>query len=70
MKIRIIASESSIDTRIMRFIEKYADMSEHISIETIDPVLHPSALEKYNTSENSVVVSCEATGKSDFLFSE
>ena len=64
VKIRIIASESGIDTRIMRFIEKYADMSERISVETIDPVLHPSALEKYNTSENSVVVSCEATRKS------
>lgn len=64
VQIHIIASESNIDTRITRFIEKYADMSGHLSVETIDPILHPSALEKYDVSENSIVVSCEATGKS------
>ena len=33
-------------------------------MEWIDPVLHPSALTEYNTSQNTIYVSCEATGKS------
>ena len=32
-------------------------------MEWIDPVLHPSALTEYDTSENTIVVSCEDTGK-------
>lgn len=71
VKIRIIAQENNIDTRIKRFIEKYADMSDRISVETIDPVLHPSVLEEYDVSENSIVVSCEDTQKStSFTFSD
>lgn len=71
VKIRIIAQENNIDTRIKRFIEKYADMSDHISVETIDPVLHPSVLEEYDVSENSIVVTCEDTQKStSFTFSD
>lgn len=71
VKIHIIAEEKNIDTRISRFIEKYADMSGHISVETIDPVLHPSVLEKYDVSENSIVVTCDDTGKStSFTFSD
>ena len=71
VKIHIIAEEKNIDTRISRFIEKYADMSDHISVETIDPVLHPSVLEKYDVSENSIVVSCDETGKTtSFTFSD
>ena len=29
----------------------------------VDPVLHPSALTEYDASENTVVISCEATGR-------
>ncbi len=38
-------------------------MSYYISVEWIDPVLHPSALTEYEASENTIVVSCEDTGK-------
>ena len=58
VNIVIVAQEANIDERISRFIERYADLSNHISVETIDPVLHPSALETYDTTENSIVVSC------------
>lgn len=71
VKIRVIAVENNIDTRISRFIEKYADMSKHISVETIDPVLHPSVLETYDVSPNSIVVTCDDTGKStSFTFDD
>lgn len=71
VNIVIVAQEANIDERISRFIERYADLSNHISVETIDPVLHPSALETYDTTENSIVVSCEETGKqTSFAFSD
>ena len=38
-------------------------MSEKIKVQWIDPVLHPSALTKYNTEENSIVVSCSKTDR-------
>lgn len=60
----ILAEKSSTDERIRTFIEKYAALSSHINVEWIDPVLHPSALTEYNTSQNTIYVSCEATGKS------
>lgn len=67
----VVAEDDSIDDRIKTFINKYAELSKNISVEWVDPVLHPSALSDYDTSENSVVVSCEETGKSDsILFSD
>ena len=33
------------------------------TVEWIDPVLHPSALTENDASENSIVVSCQDTGK-------
>lgn len=34
-----------------------------LRVEWIDPVLHPSALTKYDTEKNSIVVSCKATDR-------
>lgn len=62
--IHVIAEDSKIDSRIRKFIDKYAAMSKFITVETIDPVLHPSVLKEYNVEANSVVVTCEDTNKS------
>ena len=60
----VLAVRDDTDDRITTFLSKYGALSEHINIEWVDPVLHPSALTEYDTSENTIVISCEATGKS------
>ena len=45
------------------FLSKYAALSGKISVEWIDPVLHPAALTEYDTSSNTIVVSCPDTEK-------
>lgn len=57
----IIAEKKSVDERITTFVKKYAAMSKNITINWVDPVLHPNALSQYNTESNSIVVSCEGT---------
>lgn len=64
VKMTVLAVKEDTDERICTFINKYSGLSEHISVEWIDPVLHPSALTEYGASENTIVVSCEDTGKS------
>ena len=64
VKMTVLAVKEDTDERIRTFISKYSGLSEHISVEWIDPVLHPSALTEYEASENTIVVSCEDTGKS------
>ena len=49
--------------RIKTFLSKYAALSGKISVEWIDPVLHPSALTDYDTTSNTIVVSCPDTEK-------
>lgn len=60
----VLAVRDETDDRITTFLSKYGALSDHINIEWVDPVLHPSALTEYDTSENTIVISCEATGKS------
>jgi len=64
VKIVVLTDPQSVDARITTFLNKYASLSSHISLETVDTVLHPTALTQYNASDNSVVVTCDATGKS------
>ena len=61
---KVLAVKDETDDRITTFISKYVALSDKIKVEWIDPVLHPSALTEYNTSQNTIYVSCEATGKS------
>ncbi len=59
----VLAEKSSTDKRIKTFINKYASLSDKIHIKWIDPVLHPSALTKYGTEENNIVISCKKTNR-------
>lgn len=59
----VLAEKESADDRIKTFLSKYAALSKNISVEWIDPVLHPSALTDYDTQENTIVVECEDTAK-------
>lgn len=60
----VLAEKQSTDDRIKTFLSKYVALSKNISVEWIDPVLHPSALTQYNAEQNMIVVSCEDSGKS------
>ena len=59
----VLAEKSNTDKRIKTFIYKYASLSDKIHIKWIDPVLHPSALTKYGTEENNIVISCKKTNR-------
>ena len=63
VEIKVLAEKASVDERIKTFLSKYAALSGKISVEWIDPVLHPSALTDYDTSSNTIVVTCPDTEK-------
>lgn len=60
----VLADKSSTDERISNFIDRYSALSSHISVEWIDPVLHPSALTTYSADSDTIVVSCDDTDRS------
>lgn len=59
----VLAVRDETDERITTFLSRYAALSDKISVEWIDPVLHPSALTEYEASEDTIVISCADTGK-------
>lgn len=59
----VLAVKENTDERIRTFLSKYAGMSDHVTVEWVDPVLHPSALQEYEANENTIVVTGENTGK-------
>lgn len=65
--ITVIAEEDSLDDMLKTFLEKYVALSDHLSMEIIDPVLHPSALEEYDTESDTVIVSCESNDLSQTI---
>lgn len=60
----VLADKSSTDERIRNFMDRYSALSSHISVEWIDPVLHPSALTTYSADSDTIVVSCDDTDRS------
>lgn len=60
----VLAVKENTDERIRTFLSKYAGMSDHVTVEWVDPVLHPSVLQEYEANENTIVVTGENTGKS------
>lgn len=66
--IRVFADEDSMDERISTFVKKYAALSNKVSVEWIDPVLHPSTVEEYGAESDTIVVSCEETEKQETIY--
>ena len=65
--VEVVAETGNVDSRIEKFISIYGDLSSKLKVSYIDPVLHPEILTKYGISANSVVVSCEETGKNQVI---
>ncbi|MCD7929217.1 MAG: GldG family protein [Clostridiales bacterium] len=58
-----VATQEDTDTRIVKFLQKYAALSDHVTLEWIDPVAYPSALTTYDCSSNTLIVTCEDTDR-------
>lgn len=63
----VLAQNDTIDKQLLKFINNYANMSPHIKLKIVDPVLDPTALTTYNAQENNIVVSCAGTNKTRLL---
>ena len=59
----LICNEGSEDTTILRLLERYEGLSDHIRVETMDPTIHPTFLDQYELDistlyANSVLLDC------------
>lgn len=60
--IYVINSEDSVDTTIQQTLKGYEDISEHVKVTYIDPLVNPQFTAKYsnsNVSQNSLIVETE-----------
>ena len=56
-----IVQDSNRDDTVSRLLERYDDLSSHITVEELDPVLYPNFVSQYTSdslTENSVIVVC------------
>lgn len=63
--IHVLADQNSVDSRIVRFLNKYVGLSDHLSLEYVNPTVYPSVLTKYGCDANTIVVTCQATGRQE-----
>lgn len=63
--IHVLADKDSLDTRIVRFLATYEELSSHLSVEYTNPMVYPSVLTDYGVDSNTIVVTCEATGRQE-----
>lgn len=64
VEIVVLAEEGATDARITKFLDRYTALSSHLSLTYVDPVAHPEEASAYESDSDSLVVRCEATGKS------
>ena len=67
VELHVLANRDNVDARIVKFIDSYVSKSSHLSVEYIDPVVFPTALETYGASSNTIVVTCAATGRQETI---
>lgn len=65
VEIHVLANEDSVDSRIVRFLSIYEGLSDRLSLEYVDPTVFPSVLSEYGVETNTIVVTCEATGRQE-----
>lgn len=68
VSLKVIADQDSVDSRVKKFVKKYAALSDKVEVEWLDSVQHPSVLQEYDTDGDSIIVSCEETGKSTEIY--
>ena len=65
--IHVLADETSVDSRIVRFLDKYVSLSDRLSLEYVNPTVYPSVLSQYGADANTIVVTCAATGRQEIV---
>lgn len=65
--IYVVADPASVDKRITNFLGRYTSLSKHVKVETVDSVLHPDQVKKLNAENNSLLVKCDATNKTETI---
>lgn len=63
----VIADPGTLDSRIEKFVNRYAALSNKVTVELVDPILHPATVTELGGEENSILVSCEQTGKTQTI---
>lgn len=63
----VLSQEEYVEETVLTYLDKYTGYTDYIEVEWIDPILYPSALDTYNTTSDTIVISCEATGKSTIV---
>ncbi|MEA5051779.1 MAG: Gldg family protein [Oscillospiraceae bacterium] len=64
VKLTVIAVPDELDVRIDKLVKQYVQNSDHITSEIVDPVSDPGTVSSLGASENTILVTNEATGKS------
>jgi len=59
----VLYLKDKVDGRITKFIDTYVELSDHLSVQYVDPIAYPSLLTTYNTESGSVIVRCEETDR-------
>ncbi|WP_077609758.1 GldG family protein [Clostridium sp. Marseille-P2415] len=65
--IYVVANPESVDKRITSFLKRYEDLSGHIKVVTVDSVLHPDQVKKLKAEDNTLLVSCDSTNKTETI---
>ena len=60
-------SGAQVNLSLSRFLNSYAAQSDKVSLRYVDTVAHPTAAQEYETTSDTIVVRCEATGKQKVL---
>lgn len=67
VEIVALAEENATDERIVKFLDRYTALSDHLSLTYVDPVAHPDQASQYDAQSDSLIVQCQATGKSQTI---
>ena len=62
VKLYLIAEAGQEDTTLLQLLERYGELSDHLQVETVDPVVHPqfvSGYTKLQINPNSIIVESE-----------
>ncbi len=64
--IYVLSNEDSCDTTLKQTLDRYNDLSDHITVEYVDPTINPAFVQKYTASSvsmNSLIVVSEKRSK-------
>lgn len=65
--LHVMANQSAMDARIVRFIDNYVSLSDRITVDYTDPTVYPSVLSQYDTEPDTIVVHCEDTDRQEIV---